>query len=82
MINFIFGEGDFEDMIFFIFGFDLVFVSRLHDKLNSGFFGADEVGMQADEIDKPATGDAGYEDGQNAAGKNHIRGILFHFYLT
>lgn len=40
VIDFIFGEGYFEHMIFFIFGFDLVFVPGLHDKLNSCFFGA------------------------------------------
>ena len=38
--------------------------------------------MQAYEIDKPAAGDTGNENGQNTAGKHHIRGILFHFYLT
>ena len=69
-------------MVSLIFGFDLVFVSWLHDQLNCGFLGAYEVGVQADKIDKPAAGDAGYEDGQNAAGKDGIRGILLHFYLA
>jgi len=53
VLNLIFAKGDFKDMVFLIFRFYLILISRLHYQLNGGLLRTDEISMQTYQIDQP-----------------------------